>query len=103
MNQDQIISLIRSVLKVGGGALVSRGLVQDSQWQEIVGILAAIIGLLWAQFSHRTTDAKAIGDAIVSGDHKDLTINQAAQVTAVAPAIVAAVPTAKPAEPIPTP
>lgn len=55
MNQDQILSILRSVLKIGGGALVAHGITDDATAQAIMGGVLAVVGLVWAHFTHKTT------------------------------------------------
>lgn len=55
----QVTAAIRDVLKVGGAALATSGLlpaqcsVTDPTLAQAGGILAAVIGVVWAQISSR--------------------------------------------------
>lgn len=46
-------SLIRSILKIGAGVLVTKGLTDDTTAEVIIGGLMALIGLLWGLW-HRS-------------------------------------------------
>jgi hypothetical protein len=47
MNKDQVLSIVRSVLKVGAGVLVTKGIVDDAGAETIVGAIIGIAGILW--------------------------------------------------------
>jgi hypothetical protein len=57
MTQDQFLSLIRSVLQIGGTVAVTAGVGTASTWTEIAGGVVAIAGLIWGQYHHATTVA----------------------------------------------
>jgi drug/metabolite transporter superfamily protein YnfA len=46
-------SLIRAVLKVGGGYLVAKGLADESTAEVIVAGLVALIGVVWGAVAAR--------------------------------------------------
>lgn len=48
---DQITSLIRSILKIGGTWLVAKGFFDAGSIDLIVGSLATIGGVLWSAYS----------------------------------------------------
>ena len=52
MNQDQILSVLRTVLKIGGGYLVARGVADEGTWTAISGGVLAVAGLAWSHFHH---------------------------------------------------
>ncbi len=52
LNQDQLTSLLRSVLKMIGAALVARGAMSATIWEQLVGGIIALFGLLWSYFHH---------------------------------------------------
>lgn len=58
MNQETIATLLRTLLKVGGGALVSKGLIDDTGWAEISGALLTIFGVVWGIVAARRAAAK---------------------------------------------
>ena len=43
---SQLLSLIRTVLKFGGGVLVGKGLIDEGTMLEIVGVLMTVIGAI---------------------------------------------------------
>jgi hypothetical protein len=53
MNQEQILGLLRHVLTVAGGALVTKGLVDESMLLEGVGIISSIVGFVWSYIVKR--------------------------------------------------
>jgi uncharacterized low-complexity protein len=52
---DLTQTLLRSLLKIGAGALVAKGVVDDSQAEQLIAIGIALAGVLWGVF-HRRTD-----------------------------------------------
>ncbi len=58
VNQDQILSMIRSILAVVGGWAVSKGYATDDQLVLAGGILTALVPLVWGMAVH-TKNAKA--------------------------------------------
>jgi hypothetical protein len=62
MNQDQVINLIQTLFKVGGGALVAKGFGDDSLWEGIGGAVVAIV--TW-YLSHQWNKTPALPDSEV--------------------------------------
>ncbi len=58
VNQDQILSMIRSILAVVGGWAVGRGYATDDQIVLIGGLLSSLVPLAWGMAVH-TKNAKA--------------------------------------------
>lgn len=52
-------SIIRSVLKVGAGVLVTKGLTDSAGAETIVGSLAGLISVIWGIVSARKAAAAA--------------------------------------------
>lgn len=55
MNQDQINSALRSLLKIIGSALAAHGLAQAASivnGEDCIGVVLAVAGLVWSHFSH---------------------------------------------------
>ena len=50
---DTTQTLVRSFLKIGAGWLIAKGYLSDSQSAELIGAVAALIGVLWG-VAHRT-------------------------------------------------
>jgi hypothetical protein len=48
MNQEQVLGLLRHVLTVMGGALVTKGLIDESMLLEGVGLVTSIVGFIWS-------------------------------------------------------
>jgi hypothetical protein len=57
MNQDQVLSIVRSVLKIGGTLLVAYGYVSDQQWITITSAVIAVAPMVWDMYVH-TKQAK---------------------------------------------
>lgn len=62
MNQDQILSLARSVLKVLGAYFIAHGSVTDSGWSELSGVALTAIGVWWSH-SHHAEPAPVANDS----------------------------------------
>ena len=52
MNQNQITSLVRSILLGVGASLVASGKLTDASLQEIVGGILALAAVVWSQLHH---------------------------------------------------
>ena len=59
MNQNQVLSLVRSVLLGLGASLVASGKLTDGSLQEIVGGLLAVASVVWSQLQHKSTPPAA--------------------------------------------
>ena len=57
MNTEQIVSLVRSVLKVLGSIAVATGYTDSNTALEIAGGVATLIGLAWSHWYHAGPDA----------------------------------------------
>ncbi len=55
INQDQILSLLRSLLAIAGGWLVSKGLLNDSQFATLSGAIMAVAPTIWGILTHTET------------------------------------------------
>lgn len=58
MNKDIVLGIIRHVLTIGAGVLVTKGLTDSGGAETIVGSLVGIVGVVWSIFSKKK-DAKA--------------------------------------------
>ena len=52
MNLDQTLSLARTLLKVAGGILVTKGVTDSSSAETISSAIIILISLLWSHFTH---------------------------------------------------
>lgn len=52
---DQLQSAIRSVLKVAGGALVTKGITDNSTVEIIIAGVVALAGVVWSWAHHSAT------------------------------------------------
>lgn len=55
MNQDQVESLIRSILKIVGGAFVAKGFTDNSTAEIIISGIAALAGVVWSHYANKPT------------------------------------------------
>ncbi len=55
---DQIASAIRSVLKIVGTYLVTKGIADSETVETAIGGAVAVVGIVWSYFNHRPTDVK---------------------------------------------
>jgi hypothetical protein len=54
MNKKQILSLIRHTLTFVGGVLITQGLVDDSQVEQIIAGVITLTGLIWGVIEKKT-------------------------------------------------
>jgi len=54
MNKDTVLGIVRHVLTFGGGFLVTKGVADAGEVTELVGALAAVIGVVWSILSKRS-------------------------------------------------
>ena len=50
---EQIQSVIRSVLKVGGGWLVAKGMTDNNMVELGTAVLVALVGIGWSAWTHK--------------------------------------------------
>lgn len=62
MNFDTLQTLIRSVLKIGGGALIANGYGNDTQIEELIGGILALIGIIWGVLHRKPSDPADTGN-----------------------------------------
>lgn len=55
MTSDQILSLLRTILKFLGGYLVSAGWTNPTGMETIVGGILAVVAAAWSWYTHATT------------------------------------------------
>jgi len=51
---DQVLSAIRSVLKIGGGWLIARGYADNSNVEMVIAGILAAAGIVWSWVHHET-------------------------------------------------
>lgn len=54
MNQDQMLSLLRSALKVIGTLAVAHGVGNESMWSMITGVIMVSAPIVWDWYVHST-------------------------------------------------
>ena len=52
VNQDQVLSVLRSLLTVGGTWLVSHGVMTDTDWTTVAGAILAVAPIAWGWYAH---------------------------------------------------
>jgi hypothetical protein len=58
MNKESILGLIRHLFTFGGGALVTKGLADEAEMQQLIGALITVIGAVWSVIQKRNTKLK---------------------------------------------
>jgi len=53
MNKEQILSIVRTILKTIGAVLVTKGYTDADGLESLIGGLSTGIGLLWSVLAHR--------------------------------------------------
>jgi hypothetical protein len=56
MNKQAILGIVRHVLTFVGGLLVTRGLLNETLSQELVGGLVTLIGFVWSVVSKKPSE-----------------------------------------------
>jgi hypothetical protein len=71
MNRQQILSLVRDLLKIVGVGLASKGAVSADAWDVWTTVIVEVVGcglivgpIIWSQFTHTQSNAVAVVDAI---------------------------------------
>lgn len=57
MNQETIGTLVRALLKFGGGILISKGVLDDATFAEVSGALMTLFGVVWGIVAARQASA----------------------------------------------
>ena len=53
LNQDFVQSMARAVLQMAAGYLVSKGIVEASAQEAVVGGCLTLVGVVWSYFTHQ--------------------------------------------------
>lgn len=71
MNNDQLLSLLRTVLQIIGTIIVSHGTlgINGALWEQISGVVIIIGPTIWSMYAH-TDSAKLASVAAMSGPDK---------------------------------
>ena len=74
MNQDQFLSLLRTVLQIAGTILVSHGTlgINGALWEQISGVVIVIGPTIWSMYAH--TDAAKIASVTAMPDVKQIVV-----------------------------
>src|ERR1017187_7511893 len=78
MNQDQLLSLLRTVLKIVGALLVAHGTagINGAMWEQISGGVIMIAPVVWDMFVH--TDAGKLAAVAAMPDVKNIVVKVSA-------------------------
>jgi len=64
VSKETVFTIVRTVLKVGGGFIVAKGLADDAAVTELTGALVSVIGVVWGVIDARkAAKAKAVAAA----------------------------------------
>ena len=64
MNEDQILSISRSIVALLGGIAIGRGWISSDQLTLISGIVASLVPLIWGIYAHTNSSKLASVEAI---------------------------------------
>lgn len=56
MSQEQVMGILRHVLTIIGGVVVSKGLTDEGTMTVIIGGLTAIAGIIWSVYSNQKSE-----------------------------------------------
>ena len=59
MNTEQVVSLVRSLLKIVGAVLVTKGKISDSDLELYIGAAMAVLGLVLSHVWHGSGDTSS--------------------------------------------
>ena len=78
MNQDQLLSLVRTVLQILGTAVVAHGTlgINSVMWEQISGAVIIIAPTIWSMYAH--TQAAAIASVAANPDVKSIVVTTGA-------------------------
>lgn len=72
MNKEQMLSLLRTALKIGGTLITGHGYATSSGWEQLSGGIVMIAPVIWDMFAH--TDAAAVAVVEANPDVKKIVI-----------------------------
>jgi|ERR1039458_83369 hypothetical protein len=74
MNQDQMLSLLRTVLQIVGTIVVSHGTldINGALWEQISGVILVIAPTIWSMYAH--TDSAKIATVAAMPDVKQIVV-----------------------------
>lgn len=53
LTQEQVMSLVRHLITLLGGILMTKGLIQENQLQELIGSGVSLTSILWMIYSKK--------------------------------------------------
>lgn len=65
MTSEQFLSLLRTVLKFGGSALVTHGAIDGGAMETVTGVITGIAPVVWDMFVHSDSGITKAADAVV--------------------------------------
>ncbi len=57
MSLDDALNIVRTLLKLAGGSLITAGYFTDAQWADVTGGILALVGASWSFYAHRQKTA----------------------------------------------
>jgi hypothetical protein len=54
MNKEKVLGLVRHILTFVGGIVITKGLIDESLYTELVGGVATLIGTIWSIASKKS-------------------------------------------------
>lgn len=58
LTQDVVLAIVRHLLTLGGGLLISKGIITATQEETIIGGLVALVGVIWSLVQKKNANAK---------------------------------------------
>lgn len=71
-NQDQVLSLVRSILAIVGTMLATKGVVSSSDWTTYSGAILVFVPIVWSMFAH--TDSAKLKAVEAMPDVKNIVV-----------------------------
>jgi hypothetical protein len=54
MNKEQVLGLVRHILTFAGGIILTKGLIDESLYAELVGGITTLIGTVWSVLNKKS-------------------------------------------------
>src|ERR1039458_1716975 len=74
MNQDQMLSLVRTILQIAGTSIVAHGTmgINGAMWEQISGAVIILAPTIWSMYAH--THEGMIASVTANNDFKQIII-----------------------------
>ena len=67
MNQDQVLSAIRSLLVAAGPLILATGVIPAAGWNIVLAVVPSIGAAIWGVFAHNTSNTLNAAAALTGG------------------------------------